>query len=251
MLWDARALWEGHTSNLPCCFSGFSSLCLWFALPQCSLGWNSCINNFVVRKSWVMTLGAPLTPWPRRYIKAQGIAPWSLLEPSCKYTFPSACLCQQLSPDKDCLKNEKTFEPELYQVLASQIYLEDALGYSSCSWFSAFLQGCPPQNILSSCSPALPAYFLLQGEAGVPGAESKKAWWIPSEFVWAGVAGGEIHEEHIHLLTHPVKLHANHPVQSAWYPRGAQKQKSGHTGGCIIHKLYLLQRRGTPSYIFV
>lgn len=63
------------------------------------------------------------------------------------------------------------------------------------------------------------------------------------------MAGGEIHEEHMYLLPHPVKLHANHPVQSVWYPRGAQKQKSGHIGGCIIHKLCLLQGRGTP-YIF-
>lgn len=72
-----------------------------------------------------------------------------------------------------------------------------------------------------------------------------------SEFVQVGVAGREIHEEHLYLLIHPVKLHANHAVQSVWDPRDAQKQKSGHIGGCIIHKLYLLQGRGTPSYIFV
>lgn len=65
------------------------------------------------------------------------------------------------------------------------------------------------------------------------------------------MAGGEIHEEYIYLLSHPVKPHANHPVQCVWDPRGAKNQKSGHIGGCIIHKLYLLQGRGTPSYIFV
>lgn len=69
--------------------SGFSCLCPWLALPECSLGWNSCVDNFVVRKSCVMTLGAPLTPWLRRFIKAQGVAPWSFLEPSCRYTFAS------------------------------------------------------------------------------------------------------------------------------------------------------------------
>lgn len=165
-------------------------------------------------------------------------------------------LCQQLVPDKDCLKNEAPLRPEMYQVLASETYLEDAQVAGGCTLLLlifCFLPEMPtpehPEQLLS-CSPCLFVFSRLSQCARGRKQESLMDSFRICSCLSGGGRWGNPCRAYIssHL---PCKTACQSSVQSAWDPRGAQKQKSGHIGGCIIQKLYLLQGRGTPSHIFV
>lgn len=179
-------------------------------LVACVYGWlcHSAVlgvNNFIVRKSCVMTLGAPLTPWLRRYIKSQGVAPWSLLEPSCRYTFPSACLCQQLLPDKDCLKNKTTLEPEVYPVYWI-INITDLTG--GCTRLPlpqlifCFLSGMPTPK-RAALLPSLPVFF-HKAKPVCQGQKAEKPDEFPQNlfmFEWGWQVGKSMKSIYIFSLT--------------------------------------------------